>query len=64
MARLEAFLGFGEPAMPVDMPPHKKPVLSTEASFNLLLGRSLNWLAVAVAVGLLLWTYKLGFLPI
>ena len=32
--------------MPVDMPPNKKPVLSTEATVNLLLDRSLNWLAV------------------
>ena len=48
--------------MPVDMPPNKKPVLSTEATVNLLLDRSLNWLAVAVSLGLVLWAYKLGFI--
>jgi hypothetical protein len=48
--------------MPVDMPPNKKLGLSTEATFNLLLDRSLNWLAVVVALVLVLWVYKLGFI--
>jgi hypothetical protein len=63
MGRLEAFSGFGEPAMPVDLPPNKKSPHSAEVTFNLLLDRSLNWLAVIVAAGLLLWVYKLGLMP-
>jgi len=50
--------------MPVDLPPNKKPAPSAEATFNLLLDRSLNWLAVVVAVCLLLWAYELGFVPL
>jgi hypothetical protein len=50
--------------MPVDMPPNKKPALSTEETFNLLLDRSLNWLAVIVVIALLLWVYKLGLMPL
>jgi hypothetical protein len=50
--------------MPVDLPPNKKPSLSAEATFNLLLDRSLNWLAVIVVIGLLLWVYKLGLMPL
>jgi len=46
--------------MPVDLPPNKKPALSAEATFNMLLDRSLNWLAVVVVIGLLLWVSKLG----
>jgi hypothetical protein len=50
--------------MPVDLPPNKKPALSTEATFNLLIDRSLNWLAVVVVIGLLLWAYELGLMPL
>jgi hypothetical protein len=50
--------------MPVDLPPNKKPTLSAETTFNLMLDRSLNWLAVAVVIGLLLWVYKLGLVPL
>lgn len=50
--------------MPVDLPPNKKPALSAEAMFNLLLDRSLNWLAVIVVIALLLWVYKLGLMPL
>jgi hypothetical protein len=50
--------------MPVDLPPKKKPALSAEATFNLLLDRSLNWLAVVVALALLLWIYKLGLVSL
>jgi hypothetical protein len=50
--------------MPVDLPPNKKPSLSAEATFNMLLDRSLNWLAVVVVIGLLLWVYKLGLVSL
>lgn len=50
--------------MPVDLPPNKKPALSAEATFNLLLDRSLNWLAVIVVISLLFWVYKLGLMPL
>ena len=50
--------------MPVDLPPNKKSGLSAEAAFNLMLDRSLNWLAVVVVIGLLLWVYKLGLVPL
>lgn len=48
--------------MPVDLPPNKKPSLSAEATFNLLVDRSLNWLAVLVVIGLLVWAYELGLI--
>ncbi|MBQ0822543.1 hypothetical protein HPT29_002890 [Microvirga terrae] len=50
--------------MPVDLPPNKKPPLSAEATFSLLLDRSLNWLAVVVVIALLLWAYELGLMPL
>jgi hypothetical protein len=56
--------GLWRMTMPVDMPPNKKPALSTEETFNLLLDRSLNWLAVIVVIALLLWVYKLGLMPL
>ncbi|HEV2565129.1 MAG TPA: hypothetical protein VGU19_08590 [Microvirga sp.] len=48
--------------MPVDLPPNKKSSVSAEATFNLLLDRSLNWLAVVVVIGLLVWAYELGLI--
>lgn len=50
--------------MPVNLPPNKTPALSHEATFNLWLDRSLNWLAVMVFAGLCGWAYLLGFLPL
>lgn len=50
--------------MPVDLPPNKKPALSAEATFNQLVDRSLNWLAVIVVIGLLLWVYELRLTPL
>jgi hypothetical protein len=46
--------------MPVDLPPNKKPSPAVAASWNLLLDRSLNWLALVVGVGLCLWALNLG----
>lgn len=49
--------------MPVDIPPNKTPSRSHEATYNLWLDRSLNWLAVVVAIGLCTWAYILDLVP-
>jgi hypothetical protein len=46
-------------AMPVDMPPKKTQSRSHEATFNLWLRRSLNWLAVFVLASMCGWAYLL-----
>ena len=46
--------------MPVDLPPQKKLAQAGTASWNLVVDRSLNWLAVAVGLGLCLWIVTLG----
>jgi hypothetical protein len=46
--------------MPVDLPPHKKPIQTAPASWNLVFDRSLNWLAVVVGLGLCFWIVTLG----
>jgi len=46
--------------MPVDLPPHKKPVQSIPALWHLVFDRSLNWLAVIVGLGLCFWVVTLG----
>lgn len=45
--------------MPVDLPPRQKPDSALSVSSNLLIDRSLNWLAVFVGVGLCLWVVGL-----
>lgn len=59
MLRLEASQAFGGSAMPVDLPPRQKPDSALSVSWNLLIDRSLNWLAVFVGVGLCLWVVGL-----
>jgi len=47
--------------MPVDLPPpNNKPGYSAAASWNLLLERSMNWLALIIGIGLCLWVINLG----
>lgn len=49
--------------MPVDLPPKKTPSRSHEATFNLWLDRSLNWLAVMTFAGICGWAYLLSGAP-
>ena len=53
-------LGFGEPAMPVDLQPPKKPNQPVAILPLTLLDRSLNWLALVVGIGLCVWAVNYG----
>jgi hypothetical protein len=46
--------------MPVDLPPGRKPAHSIAALPTSLVGRSLNWLAFVVGIGLCAWIVSYG----
>ncbi len=46
--------------MPVDLQPPKKPAQPVAILPNSLLDRSLNWLALAVGIGLCVWAANYG----
>jgi hypothetical protein len=52
--------GFGEPIMPVDLQPPKKPSQPAVILPHSLLDRSLNWLALVVGIGLCVWAANYG----
>jgi hypothetical protein len=53
-------LGFGVHTMPIDLPPVRKPAQAVAALPPSLMGRSLNWLAFVVAIGLCAWSVSNG----
>jgi hypothetical protein len=46
--------------MPVDLQPPKKPVQPAATLPETFLGRSLNWLAFVVGIGLCVWAINYG----
>jgi hypothetical protein len=46
--------------MPIDLPPVRKPAHAVAGLPASLMGRSLNWLAFVVAIGLCAWTVSNG----